>query len=130
MNPLRAIAALVRRALRIHTDQALSATIGYLPAVASLSVFLWLELVYDESASLRVIGWFVVVYGVIRVLAGVLVGPRWFERADGFEVYSTMLARAAVLGVPGQDVGDSRWCSVTERRALTRGEPPGEVWVV
>jgi hypothetical protein len=71
---------------------------GCAPAAALLLAFLWLELVHDQSASPRVIGWFVVAYCVLNVAGGVRWGHSWFERADGFEAYSTMLARAGVVG--------------------------------
>lgn len=98
INPLRTLAALLSTLFKRAVYSELPRRWGYTPAIVSLAAFLWLELVYDESASPRVIGIFVVVYAAIHVIGGVWFGPRWFARADGFEVYSTMLARAALVG--------------------------------
>lgn len=37
-------------------------------------------------------------YAVAHVIARILFGETWFERGDGFEVYSSMVARASPLG--------------------------------
>lgn len=97
LNPLRPAASALRRLLPLRAGT-LPDHLGYAPAAIFLSMFLWLELVYDESASPRVVGWFVLGYAAVHVIAGAVFGPGWFDRADGFEVYSTMLARAAVIG--------------------------------
>jgi hypothetical protein len=98
LNPLRGITAVLRAGLRRPPTSTLPERWGHVPAAALLLAFLWLELVHDRSASPRVVGWFVVAYCVLNVAGGVRWGPSWFERADGFEVYSTMLARAGLVG--------------------------------
>jgi hypothetical protein len=61
-------------------------------------VFTWLELVYDHADVPRVVFWFLLGYGVVHTAAGVAFGQRWFDRGDGFEVYSTLLGHLAPLG--------------------------------
>ncbi len=42
--------------------------------------------------------WFVVLYTAVNVVGGVLCGTKWFENADGLEVYSSLLGRLSPLG--------------------------------
>lgn len=97
LNPLRTLAGLLRPVVRLRA-RPLPTRLGYWPAAAGLLAFLWLELVYDHAASPRAVATFVTVYAVVQVAAGVVIGPAWFERGDGFEVYSSMIARASPLG--------------------------------
>lgn len=97
LNPLRTVAGLLRPLLPGGTVP-LPARLGYWPAAIGLSAFLWMELVYDHAASPRAVATFVTVYAVVQVAAGVAFGPAWFERGDGFEVYSWMISRASPLG--------------------------------
>lgn len=60
--------------------------------------FLWLELVPDEASSSRVVALFVTGYAIVHVIAGTVYGSRWFERGDGFELYSWLISRASPLG--------------------------------
>src|SRR5215211_4597094 len=96
LNPLRILsAALVR--LSGDPDEAgtrpLPARLGYWPAAIGLAVFAWLELVYlyrDQPFTLLV---FFLVYGSVQIIAGIAFGQSWFARGDGFEVYSSLVAR-------------------------------------
>lgn len=97
MNPLRTISGVLRAALR-PAPLRLPDWLLYWPAATGLLCFLWIELVYDIAASPRVVAEFVTVYSVIHVVAGTAFGPTWFSRADGFEVYSSLIARAAPIG--------------------------------
>lgn len=97
LNPLRTLAGLLRPAA-FGRVLPLPERLGYWPAAVGLSVFLWMELVYDHAASPRAVAAFVSVYAVVQVAAGVMFGPRWFERGDSFEVYSWMISRASPLG--------------------------------
>ncbi|OXM63939.1 MULTISPECIES: hypothetical protein [Amycolatopsis] len=71
---------------------------GFFPAIAGLVAFLWLELVYPHSDSPRAIAVFVTAYAVVHVVAGAVFGPRWFDRGDGFEVYSALIAALSPWG--------------------------------
>lgn len=99
LNPLRSIAAAVRVvAGRWIEPRELPTAVGYWPAAASLFGFVWLELVYDHADRPRTVAMFLTWYAVVQVAAGVVYGQRWFDRGDGFEVYSTLLGHLAPVG--------------------------------
>ena len=99
LNPLRTIAAVLRSTVfaRIRPAE-LPARVGYWPAAAGLLVFVWLELVYDRADRPLTVAVFLTAYGTIHVTAGVVYGSRWFDKGDGFEVYSSLLAHLAPIG--------------------------------
>ena len=99
LNPLRTLAGVLRATvLRGGPVRELPTGLGYWPAIASLSAFLWLELVYDRADVPDTVAVFLTAYGLVHVAAGVAYGPRWFDRGDGFEVYSSLLAHLAPVG--------------------------------
>ena len=73
-------------------------TLGYWPAALALLTFVWLELVLPGRAEPRTIGVFLVLYGVVQLVASLWFGEGWFARGDGFEVYSTLLGRLSPFG--------------------------------
>jgi hypothetical protein len=104
LNPLRAVTAVSRgRPLLGERAEGIVERAGYWPAVASLAAFLWLELVYTKPDSPRAVAAFITGYALIHAVAGVLLGPRWFDRGDGFEAYSSLLAGLAPLGRRAED---------------------------
>jgi hypothetical protein len=101
LNPLRLVHAALSRLLRLDPRQgvlALPQRLGYWPAAASLAAFAALELVVPGRSQPDVVAWFVLVYAVVHIAAALVFGQRWFERGDGFEVYSTLLGTLAPLG--------------------------------
>ncbi|CUR56334.1 conserved membrane hypothetical protein [metagenome] len=65
---------------------------GYWPAAFGLFAFVWMELVYTSSTALGPVRlWFVLYVGAM-LIGGALFGNRFYERADPFEVYSTLVA--------------------------------------
>jgi hypothetical protein len=97
LNPLRALAAGLR--LLKFPSRALPEWVGYWPAVASLLAFVWLELVYGANASApRTVAVFISGYAVIHVVLGAIFGDEWFDRGDGFQVYSTLLGHLSPSG--------------------------------
>lgn len=100
---------------------------GYWPAAVGLFAFVWLELVYPLSTYLGPVRLWFVLYLAAMLVGGALFGDRWLERADPFEVYSTLLAH---LSVWGRD-DEGRLVVTTPLRNLTRIEPgPGLVATV
>ncbi|TWP50941.1 hypothetical protein FKR81_17855 [Lentzea tibetensis] len=85
LNPLRFAA-------RFSLGHAYPPRLGHWPAALSLLAFTWVELVSPHA-----LPWFLVAYAVVNVAGGVVFGPTWFARADGFEVYSTLLGRLSPL---------------------------------
>ena len=101
LNPLRAFTAVLlapRRGRPLRSDPAGLRRLGYWPATLSIAAFVWLELVWIRPAVPRTIALFVTGYAAVHVAAGVLVGQRWFDRGDGFEAYSSLLAHLSPLG--------------------------------
>ena len=101
LNPLRLVHAVLARALRLDpaTGRAtLPEAVGYWPATASIAGFAWFELVYPARAEPTDVAVFVIGYAVVHTGAALVFGNRWFERGDGFEVYSSLLGALAPLG--------------------------------
>jgi hypothetical protein len=64
----------------------------------SLLVFLWLELVYPERADPTTVATFLIGYAVVQLVLALWFGEEWFAAGDGFEVYSTVIARLSPWG--------------------------------
>lgn len=101
MNPLRSLATAVSRIALPgdrRTPRPYPGRLGYWPAVFSVFAFVWLELVFADAAQPSTVAAFLVAYATVHVAFGVWYGPGWFDRADGFEVYSTLLGHLAPVG--------------------------------
>ena len=101
VNPLRTVHALFSKAAGTEPDEGMREypeRWGYWPAAAWLLVFVWVELVMPDRANPRKLGLFLLVYATVTLVAAATYGARWFERGDGFEVYSTLIARLSPLG--------------------------------
>ena len=67
--------------------------LGYWPAALGLYAFVWMELVYPfqtELASVRLWG---AVYLAVMLIGGALFGNGFYERADPFEVFSSLVGK-------------------------------------
>jgi hypothetical protein len=97
-NPLR----LLHRALRVLAPSAPGAprlaALGLWPAVPSLLVFLWLELVFPARAEPTTVAVFLLGYAAVHLALALWFGEGWFARGDAFEVYSTLIARLSPWG--------------------------------
>lgn len=101
VSPARTLHLLFSKVTGGDPDEALVELprwVGYWPAVLGLFAFVWLELVYPGSTYLAPVRLFVAAYLAIVVLGGAIFGSRWIERADPFEVYSTLVGRLSVFG--------------------------------
>jgi len=104
LSPWRTIQSLVGRAVgRPDGFVAYPAGIGYWPAAAGLFAFVWLELAYPDPGSVDVVRTWITLYAAAMIAGGVVFGPRWFDRADPFDVYSAIVARLSPF------VQDRRW---------------------
>ena len=74
------------------------ARLGYWPAALGIFAFVWQELVNPQSAYLGSVRLWLAVYVAVMLIGGALFGDVWFERADPFEAYSSLLARLSVWG--------------------------------
>ena len=72
--------------------------LGYWPAAVGLFAFVWLELVFPGNSYLGPVRLWFALYFAVTVIGAMVFGSRWLERADPFEVYSTLLGRMSVWG--------------------------------
>ncbi|MEO6204652.1 MAG: hypothetical protein ABIO67_04620 [Mycobacteriales bacterium] len=104
-NPLRLVHRLLAPLAGSAPAAARVERLGLYPAAGFLSVFVWLELVFPHRSLPGTVAVFIVVYAVVQLVSALWFGEGWFERGDGFEVYSTLLATLSVWGVRP----DGRW---------------------
>ncbi|MGI9085927.1 MAG: hypothetical protein ACR2FE_11675 [Aeromicrobium sp.] len=113
LSPWRTIQSLVGRlAGRPDGFVAYPRRLGYWPAVAGLLSFVWLELASPDPGDVGAVRLWVAVYMVVTIAGGIVFGPRWFDRADPFDVYSAVVARLSPF------VRDRRWRPHNSLRSL------------
>ncbi|MQA88172.1 MAG: hypothetical protein GEV03_27015 [Streptosporangiales bacterium] len=101
INPLRTVHRLVAAVARVPADRGLlelPAWVGYWPAALSLLSFVWLELAVPNGDSTTVLVVYFTLYAGVHLIAALLFGDHWFQRGDGFEVYSTLIGTLAPVG--------------------------------
>ncbi|MBC7373895.1 MAG: hypothetical protein H7323_07890 [Frankiales bacterium] len=98
VNPLRTLHAGLARLTGPAPAAHRLPALGYWPAVLSLLAFVLLELVLPARSEPRTVGVFLVLYGVVQLVAGLWFGSGWYARGEAFEVYSTLLGRMSPLG--------------------------------
>ncbi|QZY28454.1 hypothetical protein [Nocardioides coralli] len=72
--------------------------LGHWPAALGLFSFVWMELVYPFGTELGPVRLWVAVYVAAMLVGGALFGTTFFERADPFEVYSSLCAKLSPWG--------------------------------
>jgi hypothetical protein len=98
VNPLRTLHAGLAKITGPAPAEGRLPSLGYWPAAIALLAFVWLELVLPGRAEPRTVGVFLVLYGVVQLVAALWFGSGWFARGDAFEVYSTLLGRMSPFG--------------------------------
>jgi hypothetical protein len=101
VSPVRTLNLLVTRVIGGDPDRGvrnLPAWVGAWPAAIGLFAFVWLELVYPDSTYLGPVRLWFAVYFAVMLVGSALFGTRWLERADPFEVYSTLVGHLSVFG--------------------------------
>lgn len=73
--------------------------LGVWPAALGLYAFVWMELVYSSPTDLASVRFWCAAYVAVMLVGGALFGNRFYERADPFEVLSTLCAKLSVWGV-------------------------------
>ena len=76
----------------------LPAWVGVWPAALGLLAFVWLELVYPGSTYLSPVRLWFAAYLAISIVGAAVFGSEWLEKADPFEVYSTLVGHLSVFG--------------------------------
>jgi hypothetical protein len=128
VNPLRGLHAVVCALVRgpKHGWRQYPRRLGYWPAAAWLTCFVWFELVAPDRSAPRLVGALILGYALANLIPAMIYGTTWFDHGDGFEVYSTLLARMCVIGRREDGVLVLR----TPLTGLMRGVPePGLVAV-
>jgi hypothetical protein len=97
-NPLRLVHRVVGAVLPPPPGAGRLPALGLWPAAVSLLAFLWLELVHPGRAEPGTVAVFLVGYAVAQLAAAFWFGEEWFAHGDGFEVYSTVIARLSPWG--------------------------------
>lgn len=93
MSPARTIhAGLARLAPSVVGRRSLPSWVGCWPAAFGLLAFGWIELVSPDGTTLAGVATWFGVYFLVVVGGAVVWGEEWIERADPFEVYSTLIA--------------------------------------
>ena len=72
--------------------------LGHWPAALGLFAFVWLELVYPFMTELGPVRLWCAVYVAVMLVGGALFGNTFYEQADPFEVYSSLVAKLSVWG--------------------------------
>lgn len=105
LNPIRTVHLLLARLMGTRPREGLAALppwLGYWPGALSLLSFVWLELVpRDVNTTLPALRLYFAVYFAVHLLAATYFGSRWFDRGDGFEVFSSLLGRLSIVGRRG-----------------------------
>lgn len=76
--------------------------LGYWPAALGLFAFVWLELASPDPGSIDAVRTWVAIYVVAMLAGGFAFGPRWFDRADPFDVYSAIVSRMSPFARDGR----------------------------
>ena len=101
ISPSRTINLLLAKASGSDPDLGLynyPARLGYWPAAIGLFAFVWLELVYPNSTELGPVRLWCAAYLGIMLIGGALFGNKFYEHADPFEVYSSLVAKLSIWG--------------------------------
>lgn len=65
---------------------------GIWPGVVAVFAFVWLELASPEAGDITTVRTWVALYVAWVVVGAVVAGPRWLDRADPFDLYSSLVA--------------------------------------
>jgi hypothetical protein len=99
VSPVRTINALVARVSGGDPERgvfAYSPRAGYWPAALGLLAFVWIELVYTHGTELGPVRLWGALYVAVMLIGGTLFGNTFYEHADPFEVYSTLVSKLSV----------------------------------
>ena len=101
ISPVRTINGLLARLSGSDPDVGLReypARLGYWPAALGLFAFVWFELVDPFSTELGPARLWCAAYVGLMLIGGAVFGNRFYENADPFEVYSSLVAQLSPWG--------------------------------
>lgn len=96
ISPVRTLNTAIARLAGSDPDAGLvpyPERLGYWPAALGLYAFVWLELAYKYPTELGSVRFWCAVYVGAMLVGGAVFGNRFYERADPFEVYSSLIAK-------------------------------------
>ena len=99
VNPMRTVNLALARLSGGDPDRGITdypAWLGYWPAALGLYAFVWMELVHRHPTDLGTVRLWFAVYVAAMLVGGAVFGSKFYERADPFEVYSTLAGRLSV----------------------------------
>lgn len=101
ISPMRTINAALARLSGGNADDGVldyPAWLGHWPAAIGLYAFVWMELVSRTPTDLGTVRLWCAIYVATMLVGGAVFGSRFYENADPFEVYSTLVGSMSVLG--------------------------------
>jgi hypothetical protein len=101
ISPARTISMLFAKISGVPEGEgmyAYPARLGYWPAALGLFAFVWLELVYPYSTDIGPVRLWCAAYLGIMLIGSAIWGTTFLERADPFEVYSSLVAKLSIWG--------------------------------
>ena len=101
VSPVRTIHLAFTRLTGGRPDEGIATLprwMGMWPAALGLLAFVWLELVYPGSTYLSPVRLWFAAYIAIAIVGAAVFGSEWLEKADPFEVYSTLVGHLSVFG--------------------------------
>ncbi|WP_439936787.1 hypothetical protein ACS3YM_12670 [Nocardia sp. N13] len=101
ISPARTVSMLFAKVSGVPEGEGLHpypARLGYWPAALGLFSFVWLELVYPGSTDLGPVRLWCAAYLGIMLIGSAVWGTTFLERADPFEVYSSLVAKLSIWG--------------------------------
>jgi hypothetical protein len=101
ISPVRTINGLLAKLSGSDPDVGLRdypARLGYWPAALGLFAFVWMELVYPFGTELGPVRLWCATYVAVMLIGGAIWGNTFYEHADPFEVYSTLVGHLSPWG--------------------------------
>ena len=99
INPVRWLFVLLCRVAGLDPRRGVTAyRLGYWPAAVGLFAFTWLELIAPDRTTRGVLLPTVLAFVLVSLLGAMAFGPAWFDRADPFQVLSTLYGALSPLG--------------------------------
>lgn len=101
ISPARTVSMLFARISGVPEGEGLHTypeRLGYWPAALGLFAFVWLELVFPGSTDLGPVRLWCAAYLGIMLIGSAVWGTTFLERADPFEVYSSLVAKLSIWG--------------------------------
>lgn len=98
-NPFAALTGRISSRPRLAAAEVILKRLGYWPALVQLLVIIWGESVQVVAQSPRVLGVLALLYVVIQVAGGLLLGRGWYRGGDVFQAVTELASTVAPVGL-------------------------------